>query len=550
MANIHHFEPTPHDPGKPHDREPDTHPEEHPGEGEGWGFDHLVANPFRTDNDIVLIKRQDRDIFILPEPVANTPDPPPGLRAFTQAVTRIQEPFNKGVEAQLVGTRAKWEALKERARSCEGCLPDYWKDAVTTMRDTVARTEDKTEREAAQKTLKDLFKPEAEFLTRLSEWDKERRNYPYDWEALSRLQNELNNQLIDYLYGLNQIGMKNSMDLTKLETAAEGGKIFFRALGFELGRQGAELTNSTAIEIYYGSASEGVAAFLVVDTAQNHTLNRLLDGQALEKVWNAELSLPLSWSQSSPTWKQWQKEVREPMVAKIRDWIADTTAKKLDYGKLISATNNILLESVVQRDRLDKRDIANIHEYMPNLPDYIRAQALDALSLLSDGMANTLNKLRDGADLEQRQNLDEVLDKVKGLREETNTERLARTAADQGLSKFWSESKDKILDDIKNNVPDGKELKGSLETAFNEGLAGLLDKWSAEMKKVPKHSPEALHDATWNIRFAVRRYRNTVNAILKAQPSEKYRLLTSLDALQVAVSNRLRQAYVDGYYLF
>ena len=113
---------------------------------------------------LVLIKPQDRDIFILPEPVANTPDPPPELRAFTQAVTRIQEPFNKGVEAQLVGTRAKWEALKERARSCEGCLPDYWKDAVTTMRDTVARTEDKTEREAAQKTLKDLFKLEAEFV--------------------------------------------------------------------------------------------------------------------------------------------------------------------------------------------------------------------------------------------------------------------------------------------------------------------------------------------------------------------------------------------------
>jgi hypothetical protein len=123
-------------------------------------------------------------------------------------------------------------------------------------------------------------------------------------------------------------------------------------------------------------------------------------------------------------------------------------------------------------------------------------------------------------------------------------------AADQGLSKFWSERKDIMLDDSKDNVTNGKELKGSLETAFNEGLGGLLDKWSAEMKKVPKHSAEALHEATWNIRFAVRRYRMTVNKILAAQPQEKHELLTSLDALQIAVSNRLRQAYVDGYYLF
>ena len=42
-------------------------------------------------------------------------------------------------------------------------------------------------------------------LEKLSRWDKERRNYPYDWEALSRLQNELSSELSGYLYQLRQI---------------------------------------------------------------------------------------------------------------------------------------------------------------------------------------------------------------------------------------------------------------------------------------------------------------------------------------------------------
>ena len=510
------------------------------GLNEGLGFDPLVANPFRIDNELVLFKANPRDSFLVPEPVPNTPDPPPELRAFTEAATRIQEPFNRSVEAVDAKLRKTWEGLKEMAGRNKACLPDYWKDVGTAMHDMVARTEDKTERAAAKNTLNDLFKNEAEFLTKLSEWDKERRKYPYDWEALSRLQNQLNSQLSSYLYKLKQIESKS----TELETAVDVGKMTFSALGFELGRQGEELTYSTAIEIYYGSASEAVAESLVVNTAQNHTLNRLLDGQALEKFWNQELSLPISVaSSSSSTGTRWKKEVIEPMVEKLSAWIDATTGKQLDYGKLIGATRDVLQESLAQRLSLDNLMI-------PSIPDYLRDKGRDVLSLLSDGLVNKLDKLRDGADLEQRQSLDAVLNEVKTLREDTITERLAKKAADQGLSKFWSQWKDAILDDIKDNVTDGKELKGSLETAFNEGLGGLLDKWGAEMKKVPKHSAEALHEATWNIRFAVRRYRMTVNKILAAQPSEKHRLLTSLDALQVAVSNRLHQAYVDGYYLF
>ena len=43
MANSHHFEPTPHDPGKPDHPEPEKHPEEHLGENEGLGFERRVG---------------------------------------------------------------------------------------------------------------------------------------------------------------------------------------------------------------------------------------------------------------------------------------------------------------------------------------------------------------------------------------------------------------------------------------------------------------------------------------------------------------------------
>ena len=270
----------------------------------------------------------------------------------------------------------------------------------------------------------------------------------------------------------------------------------------------------------------------------------MLSDRATLKKWTNELDLPTTFSDANPTRKKWNTEVIEPLTEKTNDWL-EASKGDPDYDELKSATESLLVESFTQRDSLNNLDIKNI-------PDFIRNRARDALSLLSDVMANRLNELREKADLTQGKMLHGLIKDIRVLRENTTTEVLAREA-DQGISKFWSGKKDAALKKIESDFPDGgKELRRTLDLAFAEGLGGLLDKWSDEMKKAPKHSAKALHDATWDVRFAVRRYRNSVKTILAAPAYAEHRLqlLASLDALQIAVSNRLRQAYQDGYYLF
>jgi hypothetical protein len=535
MPNTHHT-----DPGKPDHPEPERPDLSEP---EGWGFDPLVTNPFRPGEDLAALKTQARDVFVLPEPtVSNAPNPPPELQAFTQAVTRIQEPFNAGKTAEETGTQQKWDAQKELARSYKACLPDYWKDAVTFMQDHVAQTADDDNRKEDQAKLKDVLKNRDDTLEIISQWDKERRKYPYDWATLTKLQTALNVELSGYLYRLKQI--EEGTLTTNLGTAIVTGQLCFSALGFELGRQGAELTNSATI--YYGSASEVAATALAGTTHQNDLVQTLSSSSA--KKWWSELSLPMTFGEANPTRKRWEIEVVEPLKEKVSDWLNASKEEpkgKEGYDELKSAAQNLLIESFTQRDSLANREIKNI-------PDSVTNRARDVLSLLSDAMLNRLNELRENADLTQGKMLRDLIKDIRTLRENTTTELQAKEAADQGLSEFWSGSKDKILDEIKSNFPEGKDLKGMLEDAFKAGLGDLLDAWSAEMKKVPKHSANALHDATWNIRFAIRRYRDSVKNILAAAAYQgpRLQLLASLDALQIAASNRLRQAYQDGYYLF
>jgi flagellar motor switch/type III secretory pathway protein FliN len=137
----------------------------------------------------------------------------------------------------------------------------------------------------------------------------------------------------------------------------------------------------------------------------------------------------------------------------------------------------------------------------------------------------------------------------KKLRQTTTTEKEAQAAKD-GLSDFWSDSKAQILKDIVAEVDDGKALSDQLDRAFNENLGELLDNWTTERKKIPKHDPVALHDAAWKLRFTIRRYRRSVNEILKVQEGFRQRLLTALDGLQFALAGQIRDYRQQGYRLF
>jgi hypothetical protein len=551
MPNNHHVDPPPHDPGKPDHPEPERPGEDHLAEPEGWGLDPLVTNPFSPRDDLASLTTQARDLFVLPESVARPPaEPPPEYHAFTQAVTRIQEPFNSSIEGAGSGKeKQKWEEQKATSHTYQACLPDYWRDVVTYMQEYVGRIEDKGKRTEYQAELVEFAKNQDGFLEKLTQWDKERRKYPYDWKVLARLQNELSAELSGYLFRLRQIGVKFEPDKINdkkareyLDTAIGLAQVCFTSLGFELGRQGNELLKNTTI--HYGSASETAASALASTTRQNNLVTQLRNPSNLTK-WTNEIDLPQKFSEQNPTRKRWNAEVIEPLKEKTKDWLEASKLDDPDYEELKSAAESLLTESFTQRDNLDNGVIKNI-------PDSTKIQMRDMLSLLSDVIANRLSEFGDKATLAQKKILHDLMKDIRILRENTNAELLAKDAADQ-LSKFWSGKKDAVLKEIEGDFPDGgKQLRRQLDAAFGEGLGGLLDRWSNEMKKAPKHSASALHDATWDVRFALRRYRESVTRIL-AEPvyaEHREQLLAYLDAVQISISNRLRQAYKDGYYLF
>jgi hypothetical protein len=541
-------EPAPHEPGRPdrtpHEREPfdPEHPDIHLDEhlGEGWGVDPLATNPFRPGEHPVLVRTlTERWTNVLAAP--NLADP--NVRILKQAAARIQLPFDRLKPADPV-TQATWEHYKESASSFRACLPDFCRDGVTYLHDKVQKIEDATGRDAATAALGEVFKTQGDFFDKLRDWDAKRRVEQFDWGALADLQRQLTDQLMVYLSGLKALETADA----NLHAVAASGQVFLSALGFELGRQGEELTSGGNIN--YGSAPVAVADVLAKNTSQNKEVNDLINGANLEpKLGLTNEYAPL------PVQNKFKSEVAEPLQAKLEAWrqAAGWAGKTQgwsgapDYDGVISATKDLLDENSAQRARLDGGDF--------RIAAYRRDQLRDTLSLVNDVMVYRLKEIREGADLEHQEDLDQLLEEAKTRRQKqkTQTERLATSdAVDEGLSKFWSKAKERIFAAIEENVVDGKKLKNTLDNAFNAGLSGMLDDWSREIKKAPKHDTKALHDAAWKIRLTTRRYRDAIESASNKPDyiRRSVELLTSLDVLQVAVSNRINQALVDGYNLF
>ena len=235
--------------------------------------------------------------------------------------------------------------------------------------------------------------------------------------------------------------------------------------------------------------------------------------------------------------------MQEPLESSYGEW-----RRKVKGGAnvetAISLTRQVLTESFSVRTALESG------EY--KLPEYKRLEFSDTLSLVSDAMVYRLTELREGADLQGQQDLEQLISEAAILREATQAELLAKQASDQGLADFWSASKKQLLDDIEKNVNDGKDLKQALVDAFKDDLGDKLGKWANAVKKAPRHDPVAVHDAAWNLRYTIRHYRDAVKKLSKASDYLDYatKLRQSLDALQIAVSNRIRQTMADGYFLF
>jgi hypothetical protein len=126
-----------------------------------------------------------------------------------------------------------------------------------------------------------------------------------------------------------------------------------------------------------------------------------------------------------------------------------------------------------------------------------------------------------------------ALDAIGKLAVQTSLEGLVDKAGTD-LRKIWSRAKTSELDALKAAKVD----LGDLPKMFDAGLGPLLDQWSAEVGKFPKHNRTKVKDLTAQIAEQLQRYRTAINGQLGAQRSSG--LVEGLDVVAAAMSRRIR----------
>jgi hypothetical protein len=105
------------------------------------------------------------------------------------------------------------------------------------------------------------------------------------------------------------------------------------------------------------------------------------------------------------------------------------------------------------------------------------------------------------------------------------------------LSKVWSAAKNKEVQALKAVGLDLGDLL-NLFSAKDSSLEPLLDQWSAEIAKFPKHTRATLKDLAAKIAAQIQTYRAAINKQLSDQRSSK--LTEGLDILATALARQIR----------
>ena len=110
---------------------------------------------------------------------------------------------------------------------------------------------------------------------------------------------------------------------------------------------------------------------------------------------------------------------------------------------------------------------------------------------------------------------------------------LAADALGKDLRKAWSTTKTAELKALKKERVD----TAALSKAFDSGLGPLLDTWTAETAKFPKHDRAKLKKATTDAALVLAQYRAAVESV--AGPNRSSRLVQALDALAVNMARQI-----------
>jgi hypothetical protein len=553
---------------------PESHPEpEHdPRRDAIYGEEDLLAtNPYRPGEDLAVLKNQARDLVVIPDPVVFHSVLQPEVAAFKKAVEPFREvAASRGLSwvAPKVGTKQEaWNTKIEIARSHRACLGDFWRDAIDHVQMSIQRqpTKEPEKRSEYGTKFKELIAGSDTLLADLSNWQRLRQTFPLDWQKLHETLNNIKRQVENLNEKLTEAYSSYpttnlALGLNPLQLAIHATMTQISALGYEVARQGAELTDKPAFD--YGSAVEAAAGALATNTRQNSIAAAA--AAQLSGVWKESLlRLPKGYGKYQ---ESWGSEVISKVGPDLTEFDLATRQSNIDYDDVESKANLLQVEiSVVQY---------TIKTDFPDLKEYVKGAAQDRLTIIQDELCNRLRRLIDGADLEHAQNINQFLvgdkDKdlpggAKDLREPTTTEVLAEKVDEVGVAKFYVDAKAQFLTNLGEQTKGGSELKASLGKLFQKGLTGHLKAFNDEIGNVPNHNREVLHNAVWNIRYIIREYKYLVeeHSVFvfnkdKGESEEVWveegaatsEFQTSLDALSFSVSNRLRKKDLEGFSLF
>jgi hypothetical protein len=102
------------------------------------------------------------------------------------------------------------------------------------------------------------------------------------------------------------------------------------------------------------------------------------------------------------------------------------------------------------------------------------------------------------------------------------------------LRKVWRNAKTSELKALKAAKVD----VGDLPQQFDQGLGPLLDQWSAEIAKFPKHSAAKTRDLAAQIAEQLHHYRTAINTKLGADRTSG--LVEGLDVVAAAMTRQIR----------
>lgn len=516
------------------------------------------SNPYRPTMDPGELRRA-----TMIEPKAVSSHPPD--------IAKVLEPFANSIgtaNAKLIGlpavysrttnkasAEAEYRGLKAQAESFSGAIDDYVTDMADSARNHIAlelgdgRAEP-ANRAAALDKLEARLAPINGLVDGLRAWKRATERSSLDWAELTTMHDRLQADIENFQKQCIAALPTQSLNNDALSAATIGVAKRLAGLGAEIARQGADVLKYEAVTRVW--ASEAVAQRLLTTTAQDRLARTLATNSSLDQAWAGSAAARVTdrMFPSGASAKPWS-DARDAATRHIMDAVAQIDGyRKAPTSERDSRITDMIITVTGLKTKLEEAAVAL--DGAANVPDPIKADLKDVSALLTDELRGRLSGLNAMMDARQGARMRELIKVLATYRTNTRTtyEREVADLKPMKLGGLWSDAKDALIKEIRRSDPENPKVAAAsaekLEAAFDQNLRGALTKYANEMAKGPKYAQRDLHDAVWDLRRKLERYRAGINAFFNTSSGSvnpiEQKFYRTLDLIQIAMSNQLREA--------